>query len=63
MALDATKSNQQLVKAGKVWQLHFTHFEKEQVHVGPYSHFARGRGFVKGCREDRVYDGALSTAE
>jgi len=49
MAIDATLSNQHLVKAGKVWQLHFTYFEKEQVHVGPYSHFARGRGFVEGC--------------
>lgn len=29
VALDATKSNQQLVKAGKVWQLYFSDFEKE----------------------------------
>jgi hypothetical protein len=40
VALNATQCNQALVKSGKVWQLNFKHFEKEQVHDGPYSHFA-----------------------
>jgi hypothetical protein len=29
-----------LVKSGKVWQRFSNQLEKEQVHDGPYSHFA-----------------------